>query len=285
MDALGYYNGIWGPLDEMTVPMNDRGGYFGDGVYDAAVSANGVIFTLDEHVDRFFDSAKLLEIELSYSREELKKILNEMISKVDKGTYLAYWQATRGTGRRNHSFPSGPSNLWIMIRPIVIPDLCKKIKLITVEDTRFLHCHIKTINLIPNIIALQRAEEAGCQEAVLYRGEMVTECTRSNVHILKGGKFITHPANNLILQGITRNHLLKICERLGIPTEERPFTLSEMFDADEVITSSTTSFARSANVIDGKSVAGKAPDLLRKIQVELMREFTEETGYVWPVTL
>ena len=84
MDALGYYNGKWGPLDEMTVPMNDRGCYFGDGVYDAAAAANGVIFTLDEHVDRFFDSAGFLEIKLHYSKDELKSILREMLSKMDK---------------------------------------------------------------------------------------------------------------------------------------------------------------------------------------------------------
>ena len=279
MDALGYYNGQWGSLDEITVPMNDRGGYFGDGVYDAASSANGVIFTLDEHVDRFFDSAKLLRIELTLSKEDLKNTLNEMLSKVDKGEYLVYWQATRGTGMRNHAFPSGPSNLWIMIRPIVIPDLSKKVKLITMEDTRYLHCNIKTINLIPNIMALQKAEETGCVEAVFYRGETVTECTKSNVHIIKNGTFITHPANNLILKGVARTHLLRACEKLGIPTEERPFTLSELFDADEVLISSTSSFGRSADTIDGKSVGGKAPELLKKVQDEVMREFIEETGY------
>ena len=178
MDALGYYNGKWGPLDEMTVPMNDRGCYFGDGVYDAASAANGVIFTLNEHVDRFFNSAKLLEIELGYSREDLQKILNEMISKVDRGEYIVYWQATRGTSRRVHAFPAGPSNLWIIIKPVKIPDLSKKIKLITMEDTRFLICNIKTINLIPNVIAAQRADEAGYHETVFHRGEVVTECSQ-----------------------------------------------------------------------------------------------------------
>ncbi|MCL2380618.1 MAG: aminotransferase class IV [Treponema sp.] len=282
MDALGYYNGTWGPLDEMTVPMNDRGGYFGDGVYDAASAANGVIFTLDEHVDRFFDSARLLRIELTLPKEELKKTLNEMFQKVDRGEYLVYWQATRGTERRNHTFSSGPSNLWIMIKSIVIPDLCEKVKLITTEDTRFLHCNIKTLNLIPNVMAIQRAAEAGCHEAVFYRGETVTECTRSNVHIIKNGTFITHPANNLILRGVARNHLLGACKKLGIPAEERPFTLAELFDADEALISSTTTFGRAADAIDGKSAGGKAPELLKKIQNEVMREFVEETGYTPP---
>ena len=279
MDALGYYNGKWGPLDEMTVPMNDRGGYFGDGVYDVASSANGAIFTLDEHVDRFFDNAKLLEIKLTLSKEELKSTLKEMILKVDKGEYAVYWQVTRGTGRRNHAFPSGPSNLWIMIRPVAIPDLSQKIKLITAEDTRFLLCNIKTLNLIPNVIAMQRAEEAGCQEAVFHRGETVTECTKSNIFIIKNGTFITHPATNMILAGVGRSHLLKACGRLGIPTAERPFTLPELFDADEALITSTINIGRAVDTIDGKPMGGKAPELLATVQGELMREFIEETGY------
>ena len=281
MDALGYYNGNWGPLDEMTIPMNDRGCYFGDGVYDAACSANGIIFALDEHVNRFFNSAKLLEIELHYTKEDLKKILCEMLTRVDGKELFVYWQATRGTGRRNHVFSSGPSNLMIIIKLFTIPDLSKKVKLITIEDTRFLMCNIKTINLIPNVIAAQRALEAGCHEAVFHRGDIVTECSHSNVHIVKNGTFITHPTNNLILPGIARSHLARVCDRLGIPVEERGFTLSEMLNADEVLTSSTTSFALSASEIDGKKAGGKAPELLKKILDEVMREFTEATGYKW----
>jgi len=279
MDSLGYYNGKWGPLDEMTVPMNDRGCYFGDGVYDATCAANGVIFALDEHIDRFFNSAKLLEIEIGLTKEELKKTLNEMHSKVDKGEYQVYWQTTRGTGRRSHVFPAGPSNLWIMIKPILIDDLHKKIKLITIEDTRFLHCNIKTLNLIPNVIASQRVLEAGCQEAVFHRGETVTECAHSNVHIIKNGRFITHPTDNLILRGIARSHLLQACVRLNIPVDEREFTLPELFDADEVLVSSSGTFGLSADTIDGKNVGGKAPELLKKIQDEVLREFIEATGY------
>ena len=279
MDALGYYNGKWGPLDEMTVPMNDRGCYFGDGVYDAAMAYNEVIFTLDEHVDRFFNSARLLQIELTYTKEELKKLLNEMVSKLGKGGLLVYWQATRGTGRRNHAFSGGQSNLWIMIKPSVIVDLSQKVKLITVEDTRYLHCNIKTINLIPNILAAQKAEEAGCYEAVFHRGETVTECTRSNVHIIRNGTLITHPADNLILPGIARSHLIKTCNVLGIPVNEREFTVTELFDADEVLVSSTGSMCLPAEIADGKAVGGKASELVKKIQNYLMDEFCEKTGY------
>ncbi|MCL1814184.1 MAG: aminotransferase class IV [Treponema sp.] len=282
MDALGYYNGKWGPLDEMTVPMNDRGCYFGDGIYDAALACNGVIFTLNEHVDRFFNSAKLLQIELSYSKDHLKNVLNEMLGKLDKGSFLVYWQATRGTGRRNHVFPGGESNLWIMIKPIEIVDLSKKVKLITVEDTRFLHCNIKTINLIPNILAAEKAKQEGCDEAVFHRGETVTECSHSNVHIIKDGTFITHQLDNLILPGIARSHLAKACIKLRIPVDERNYTLTELFDADEVLISSTGTLCLSAETVDGKSVGGKAADLVKKLQDQVMGEFCEATGYVKP---
>jgi len=279
MDALGYYNGKWGPLDEMTVPMNDRGCYFGDGVYDAAFAYNGVIFTLDEHIDRFFNSAKLLKIELSCSKEELTKILYEMVSKLDKGGLIVYWQATRGTGRRNHVFPGGPSNLWIMIKHAEMADFSQKVKLITVEDTRYFHCNIKTINLIPNVIAAQQALEAGCYEAVFHRGETVTECSHSNVHIIKNGALITHPADNLILPGIARSHLIQACSVLGIPVNERDYTLTELFNADEVLVSSSGVMCLPAEKIDGKNVGGKAPELVKKIQDIVMGEFCEATGY------
>jgi len=282
MDALGYYNGKWGPLDEMTVPMNDRGCYFGDGVYDTALAYNGVIFTLDEHIDRFFNSAKLLQIKLSCNKEELKKILYEMMGKLDKGGLIVYWQATRGTGRRNHVFPDGSSNLWIMIKSVEIADFSQKVKLITVEDTRYFHCNIKTINLIPNVIAAQRALEAGCYEAVLHRGETVTECSHSNVHIIKNGALITHPADNLILPGIARSHLIQACGTLGIPVNERDYTLAELFDADEILVSSTGAMCLPAEKVDGKNVGGKAPKLVKKIQDIVIGEFCEATGYKKP---
>jgi D-alanine transaminase len=279
MEALGYYNGTWGPLDDMTVPMNDRGMYFGDGVYDAAVCVNRLIFTLDEHIDRFFTSAGLLEIQPSCSKEELEALLCDLVEKVDNNPLLVYWQWTRGTSRRDHTFPPGPPNLLITLKPIAVPDIYRKIRLITCEDTRFLHCNIKTLNLIPNVLAAQRAKDQGCKEAVFHRGETVTEGAHSNIHILKGGVFITHPADNLILRGIARSHLLGACKKLGVPAEERPFTLRELFDADEIIVSSTSTMGLSAEAVDGKPAGGRAPELLKKLQDEVLGEFRAATGW------
>lgn len=279
MKNLGYYNGKFGEVDEMSIPMNDRVCYFGDGVYDATYSRNYKIFALDEHIDRIYNSAALLRIEIAQTKEEMKAILNDMVSKMDTGNNFVYWQVTRGTGNRNHAFPTDGSkgNLWITISPRDIVDTYKKIKLMTKEDTRFFHCNIKTLNLIPSVIATQEALEAGCDETVLHRGDRVTECAHSNVHIIKNGVFVTAPTDHLILPGIARAHLIKACKKLGIAVDETPFTVDELMNADEIIVSSSGSLCLSAEEIDGKKVGGKAPELLKAIQDEVVREFMEET--------
>ena len=278
MKNLGYYNGKFGPIEEMTVPMNDRVCYFGDGVYDATYSRNHKIYNLDEHIDRFFNSAALLRIEIPHTKDEMKALLCEMVNKVDDGEQFVYWQVTRGTAMRNHAFPEGKGNIWITLKPAKVKDTYAKIKLITLEDTRFLHCNIKTLNLIPSVMAAQKTAEAGCDEAVFHRGERVTECAHSNVHIIKDGKFITPPTDNLILPGIARQNLIKMSIALGIPVEKKPFTLTELYEADEVIVSSSGSFCLAASEIDGHPVGGKAPEILKKLQDALVTDFEKKTA-------
>ncbi len=281
MENLGYYDGKYDLIENMTVPFDDRVHYYGDGVYDATCAGNHIIFNLEEHIDRFYRSAGLLGIEIPHSKEELKDILNEMIVKVDGKEHFVYWQVTRGVAPRKHKFPQDTAaKLWIMIRQSPIGDLNKPVKLITVEDTRFFHCNIKTLNLIPNVMAAQRAELAGCDEVVFHRGDRVTECAHSNVHILKDGVFITPPTDNLILPGIARAHLLKMCKELDIPSEERIFTVDELMKADEVIVSSSSNFCLYASEIDGIPVGGKAKELLHKLQDALMEEYLQATKQI-----
>ncbi len=279
MKTLGYYNGKYGELEEMSIPMNDRVCWFGDGVYDAGPSRNYKIFALDEHIDRFFNSAGLLDIEMPVTKEELKELLQEMVNKMDTGDLFVYYQVTRGTGVRDHAYTKGPGNLWIMLKPAEISDGIEPIKLITVEDTRFLHCNIKTLNLIPSCVATEKAKKAGCQEAVFYRaGGRVTECAHSNVHIIKNGKLVTAPTDNLILPGIARAHLIRMCKKLGIPVSETPYTLKELFEAEEVLVTSSSNLCLHACEIDGKPVGGKNPELLEKIRAALLGEFYEKTA-------
>ena len=279
MKNLGYYNGVWDEMENMLIPMGDRVCFFGDGVYDATYSRNYTIYALDEHVDRFYNSAKFLEIELPYSKEEMKDLLNSMVKKMDTGENFVYFQATRGSSPvRNHVFPKdAKANIWINIYHKEILDLTKRVQLITMEDTRFLHCNIKTLNLIPSVIASQRAKEAGCFESVFHRNGRVTECAHSNVHIMKDGMLITAPTDNLILPGIARKHIIEACKEMNIVVKEEPFYLEDLFDADEVLVSSAGALCLAADRIDGKAVGGKATELVLQLQDKLLRDFIDQT--------
>lgn len=279
MERLGYYNGTYGPLEEMMVPMNDRVSWFGDGVYDAGPCRNYHIFALDEHVDRFFRSAAALKIIIPVSKKELKNILNDLVQKMDSGNLFVYYQITRGTGIRKHAFTEGPGNLWITLTPAEISDGHTPIQLVTVEDTRFFHCDIKTLNLIPSVMASQKAAEAGCAEAVFYRpGGRVTECAHSNVHVLKNGTLFTAPTDNLILPGIARAHLLLACRALDVPFKEEPFSLEQLFQADEVLVTSSSNLCLHADQIDGIAVGGRDAALYEKIRKYLLDEFYQKTS-------
>lgn len=279
MKTLGYYNGKYGELEEMSIPMNDRVSWFGDGVYDAGPARNYKLFAIDEHIDRFFNSAGLLDIQIPVTKAELKDLLQEMILKMDTGNLFVYYQVTRGTAIRDHVYEEGPGNLWIMLKPTEINEGLKPIKLITAEDTRFFHCNIKTLNLIPAVVASQKAKKAGCQETVFYRpGGRITECAHSNVHIIRDGKLVTAPTDNLILPGIARAHLIKAAKKLGIPVNETPYTLDDLFQAEEVLVSSSSNPCLYATEIDGKPVGGKNPKVREMLRAEVVRELFEDTA-------
>ena len=279
MKTLGYYNGKYDEIDKIMIPMSDRSHWFGDGVYDATCARNYKIMAIDEHVDRFFNSARLLNINLGFTKEYLKGLLNELVQKLDDDELFVYWQATRGgNGLRSHNYDKEQkANLWITICPEEITDKDKEYKLTSMEDTRFLHCNIKTLNLIPSVVAYQHAKENNCDETVFHRGDIVTECAHSNVHIIKDKKFITHPADEYILPGIARVHLLKACKALNIEVEERPFTVDELINADVVIVSSSGDLCIRATEFEGKAVGKKDNDTFNRLKEYIYQEWLECT--------
>lgn len=275
MNNIAYYNGKLSAIDEMTIPMKDRAVYFGDGVYDVAFIKNGRIFALDEHIARFRNSCRLIEIDFTMTDSELKAVFYAMLDKLEGFTDgILYWQSSRGTADRDHAYPENtvPANLLSYIKPKKLPDITKKIKLITLPDLRYSICHIKTINLIPNVMASEKAKAAGCEEAVFIRDGKVTECSHSNISILRDGIFITAPLDHTILPGIARGHVIEICKDQGIPVELRAFTPDEMMEADEILVTSTTTLCRSACEIDGRTVGGKAQDKVAEIQNSYLKK-------------
>ena len=270
MKNLAYYNGRITSIEDMMIPANDRGFYFGDGIYEVAMVFNHRIFALEDHLDRMADSAAMVRIELPAPKEEIGQLLGELARKVESPCQFLYWQITRASSPRNHLFPEGvPSNLYVYSKPWKGVEMSDEYRLLTVEDTRFLHCNIKTLNLLPNVMA---AQEAGCSEAVFVRDGYVTEGSHSNISLIQKGVFVTHPLDNLILPGTERKHMIRYCGELGIPVEERAFTLEEMAEAEEIIVSSTSHPSMRAMELDGKSVGMKNPELVKKLRDKYMEE-------------
>ena len=273
MKNLAYYNGKITSIEDMMIPANDRGFYFGDGIYEVAMVFNHKIFALNDHLDRMANSAALVRIELPASKEEIGHLLEELALKVESPCQFLYWQITRASSPRNHLFPEGAaSNLYVYSTPWKGVEMSDEYRLLSVEDTRFLHCNIKTLNLLPNVMAAQKAKEAGCSEAVFVRDGYVTEGSHSNISLIKDGVFVTHPLDNLILPGTERNHMIRYCGELGIPVEERAFTLKEMAEAEEIIVSSTSHPSMRAMELDGKAVGMKNAELVKKLRDKYMEE-------------
>ena len=253
MEALAYYDGKIGTPEELTVPFNDRVHFFGDGVYDATVGANGKVYLMQDHLDRFYTSARALDIHIPMPKDELGRLLTDLLAKVDGTTHFVYWQVTRGVETRNHVYAEDlPGKLWVSIRQNHLNDPDVPIKLNTEEDTRFYHCNIKTLNLLPSVVAAQHAKRIGVQETVFHRGDIVTECAHSNVSILKDGVFYSHPNDEFILRGIAKTHMIQACYRLGITVMEKCFTLDDLRSADEIIVTSSSNFCLHACEVDGK---------------------------------
>ena len=289
MENLGYYDGKYDLIENMKIPMSDRVCWFGDGVYDATATRNGVIYCLDDHIDRFFSSASLVEIEIPYTKDELKSLLRELLMKVDtsetNGEAFLYWQITRGANvPRNHIFPTNTrANLWVTVTPRKLADIYRRDKLISYEDKRFFMCNIKTLCLLPSVLASEAAKRAGAEECVMYRKEAdgiknrVTEGAHTNVHCIKGGILYTAPLDELVLPGIARKNIIRVCNQLDIPVKEIPFSLEFLMDADEVMLSSSSNFCIVATHIDNIPVGGKASALLKRIQDALVEDYLKQT--------
>ena len=279
MKTLGYYNGKIDELDKITIPMLDRACYFGDGVYDVTFARNYKVYRLEEHVERIFHSAELLGIHPQITPSELCNLVESLVQKLDADEQWVYLQFSRGTDFRNHAFPENATpNLWIMLKPAKIKDTYRQLRVITREDTRALHCNIKSLNLLPSVLATQACVDAGVDECILHRGDIVTECAHSNVSILKNGALITHPADNHILAGTGRAHLMDACRHFEIPVIERLYTLDELKDADEVILTSASALCMRIVEVDGASVGQKAPHTLKTLQDYLLNDFVNATA-------
>lgn len=278
MQNLAWLDGAINTIDEAKISLEDRGYLFGDGVYEVTRVYNGKTFYLDAHLERLQKSAAAIRIAVPYTISEIKKAVFDLIEKSGCIEGYIYMQLTRGSARRDHLFPlearPGMTMYVSELQPPPALEEIKPVKCITLPDERWLNCHIKTVNLLPNILARQKAAEAGAMEAILYRSnDLVTEGTRSNVFAVIDGQVRTHPESNLILSGITRGIVLGILVEEAIPFREEAFTLQDLKTASEVWITSTTMEVNPVAVIDDRPVDGSAPGQFCR---RLMEEFREK---------
>lgn len=253
------------------ISINDRGYQFGDGIYEVIKVYNGNLFTPTEHLDRLYRSADEIQLVIPYTKDVLHKMLYDLVEENELITGHIYLQITRGVSPRNHAFPVE------LTEPVLIAytqtgdrpvnNHRKGVSAIFVEDIRWLRCDIKSLNLLGNVLAKQKAHEASCYEAIQHRGEIVTEGSSSNIYGVKNGVLYTHPTNQYILNGITRQVVMKCCKEIGIQVVEKPFTKKELLQMDEVFLSSTTSEITPIIKIDDSMISkGEPGDFTRKIQ-------------------
>ena len=283
MGALGFIDGRIVDLKELVVAMEDRGYQFGDGVYEYTKVYNGKCFSLKPHIDRLYRSLRELRIPAVFTFAEMEEIHNRLIAESGIENGGIYLQITRGWAPRAHAVPDTVVPcLTMTIRPSSInaAQWDTGVGVVAVPDERWLRCDIKSLNLLGNILAKQKAKEAGCYEAIMIRDNLVTEGSSSNFVIVKDGVLWTYPTGNLILKGVTRTRVLEeIVPANGLSVLEKAFTLDFAKKADEAFLTGTTTEIMPIVTIDGQPVAdGKVGPITQKIQKGYKDAIAKECG-------
>lgn len=260
---IGFVNGHFMPLAQATVPVEDRGYQFGDGVYEVVRTYQGKPFQLEAHLVRLERSAEAIGIAVPYPRPEWERLITEGLQQARYGESKIYVQLTRGVAPRDHAFPVGASPTSVMtireLHPLPASVHQAGVEAVTMDDLRWGRCDIKSVNLLPNIMARQRAKEAGAFEAIFLREGLVTEGSVSNVMVVRDGRLFTAPESPRILSGVTRKLVLELARKEGLSIEERSVTIDELRRADEVFLTGTTVEVLAVVQVDKNTIGAGIP--------------------------
>ena len=265
MSRIAYVNGRYAPHGEARVHIEDRGYQFADGVYEVIAVVGGRLVDGEPHLDRLERSLAELEIAMPMARGPLRVVMDETLRRNGVRDGMVYLQVSRGVARRDHPFPRG-------VRPALVvtarrsvfplgPDAVTGAKVVTAPDIRWGRCDIKSISLLPNVLAKQQAIEAGAYETWMIDSDgHVTEGSATNAWILsREGRVVTRPLSSAILGGITRQTLLRLARDAGVDVEERSFSVDEAKTAREAFITSTTNLLKPVTQIDDAVIGNGEP--------------------------
>lgn len=272
--------------DEVKIDIEDRGYQYGDGLYEVVRVYNGKLYMFEEHLNRLWAGAEKIKLQLPFTREALAVNLKKLVAIEAIQEGKLYFQVTRGIDApRNHALPD-PTKVSGVLTANIIPyerpveKQLQGIKVGIVPDTRWLHCDIKSLSLLGNVLALEEARSRGFDDAVLVREGKVTEASAANFWLVKEDVLYTHPDGNLILPGITKKKIIELATELGLQVKEIAFSQEELFLADECFVSgSLIELIPVVQVEDHVIGSGKLGNWTKKIQgayITAVNSFCEE---------
>lgn len=283
MSRIAYVNGRYVPHRDAAVHVEDRGYQFSDGVYEVCEVRGGRLVDERGHLDRLGRSLSELRIAAPMGRTALSLVLRETVRRNRVRNGMVYLQITRGVARRDHAFPAADTPPSIVVTARSADAAAQEalaeagVKVISVPENRWPRVDIKTVGLLPNVLAKQAAREAGAREAwfVDARG-YVTEGASTNAWIVtRSGNIVTRPAEEGILRGITRTVVLEEARALGYRVEERPFTLAEAHDAAEAFITAASTLVMPVIVLDGRAVGEGRPGPVARALRRRFHDFAE----------
>lgn len=286
MSRIAYVNGQYQPHRAAFVHIEDRGYQFADGVYEVCEVRHGQIIDLTRHLDRLDRSLREIAMRWPISRMALPYVMREVVRRNRVHNGLVYLQATRGVARRDHVFPpdSVAPSLVVTARrndpALIAARNANGIRVITLPDNRWERVDIKSIGLLPNVLARQQARQNGADEAIFVDAEgMVKEGAATNVWIVsQDGELVTRSADFGILRGITRTTVIDVARHLGLRVSERRFSVEEAIKAREVFITAATSVIVPVVAIDGQTVANGHPGSVSLSLREAFFDIAEKTA-------
>lgn len=282
MPEIAYVNGEFLPLDRAVIHVEDRGFQFADSVYEVVRTYGGRPFAMDDHLARLFRSLEAIELKHSPTADALKAIIVEGIQRAGFAESVAYLQITRGRAPRHRGFPTeSKPTVVLTVRelPTHTPDAeVPGISVITLPDNRWGRCDIKTVALLPNVLAYAAARKAGARDAIFVEADdSVTEATAGNVFVFTAGSLRTPPKGPKILPGVTRDKILQAARDSGFQCREERITKTELLGAEEIFISSTTNETLPVVSVDGKKIGtGQPGEMTRRVRAAFLRAFVQK---------